>query len=334
MQSLTRAFKKLKTKLSSSPDTEESAEFHNDDNNNSSKMSTASSNVIDHNHTFLECCTTSAPSTTEPLATNKYVLIVSSCVATGAYLKPLWKNASYRVVVDGGVTKVFDAFEEEEMEKYLPDVMLGQLEKQPQAVYKFFQSKGVEPIESTDESTTDVEKALLLVKKRRDEGVAILKETKHVLLYTPLLNRFDKILNCFHLQAKFKQNFDHFISISEGMMAEVLLAGDHHFHLAPKCEAKGTHCGLFPLGAPVNSVHTHGLKYNLKDQRLAFGDFVSAANTITTKRVRIHTSDPLLFTTAFSAAEDEVVFEKSEETEPFVEKEEQKQEQQTEAKQD
>jgi len=318
MHALTTALSKLKIQLQ--------RQRSEESNQSTEKMTATGSSARVSNHEFLECC--ASPLTGEikggkaPMET-KYAIIVPSCAKSGAYLKPLWVNAAYRIAVDEGITKVFDAFKEADLENVLPDVILGDLEKQPQAIVKFFQERKVEPIEQNTEKMTDVEKALEYFERKRNED-STLGAIHNVLIYTPLLNRFDKTLNCLHVQAKYVNKPWLLYCVSEGLMTELLPAGEHELKMSGKFEQQGTHCGLFPLGAPAEKVTTKGLKYNLHNEKLAFGEKVSAANVIVTKHVHVSTDRPLIWTSAFCADTDEVTFKPAELEEPFVEKSEEK----------
>jgi len=314
MHALTSALSKIKIQLQSDRSAESSQSNEN--------MTSSSVKLSDH--TFLECAAAPIRGEIQPnlKLETKYAIIVPTCAVIGAYLKPLWINATYRMAVDGGITKVFDAFKEQDLEKVLPDVIMGDLKNQPQAVVKFFQERKVEPIAETTESMTDVEKAFELFEKKRAVEIA-LSAIHNVLIYCPLMNRFDKTLNCLHVQAKYVHHNWHLYCISEGLMTELLPAGEHEIKISPKFEQRGTHCGLFPLGTPAERVWTQGLKYNLQNARLAFGEKISAANVIMGDTVKIKTSHPLIWTSAFCTDTDEVTF-KPAELEPFVEKSEQK----------
>lgn len=56
-------------------------------------------------------------------------------------------------------------------------------------------------------------------------------------------------------------------------------------------------CALVPLGMPCNYVRTTGLKWNLRGERLQFGQLISTSNEWVTPEVTVECSEPLLWIT-------------------------------------
>lgn len=82
--------------------------------------------------------------------------------------------------------------------------------------------------------------------------------------------------------------------------ASVLLNPGHSSITVP-AQSESSHVGLIPVAGPANQVTTSGLKWNLQNQRLAFGELVSTSNAFATgsQTVNVETDQALLFTMEF-----------------------------------
>ena len=69
------------------------------------------------------------------------------------------------------------------------------------------------------------------------------------------------------------------IQLLDGENACTILSTGSHL-LLPAEGLDGPHCGLVPVQGPVAGVTTSGLEWNLTDQRLEMGLFISVCNKI------------------------------------------------------
>ena len=75
-----------------------------------------------------------------------------------------------------------------------------------------------------------------------------------------------------------------------------MLLPDFRHRLIIDPAVQGPECGLLPIGRPCNAVTTTGLKWNLNEGRLAFGDFVSSSNKVAADAIEVVTDAPLVWT--------------------------------------
>ena len=79
-----------------------------------------------------------------------------------------------------------------------------------------------------------------------------------------------------------KRLFDSLVLLSQDNMVQLLEPGYHE--IIPFRKLEGPTCSLIPIGAPVKSVTTSGLKWNLTEQALGFGALISSSNRIYPKQ--------------------------------------------------
>jgi thiamine pyrophosphokinase len=75
-----------------------------------------------------------------------------------------------------------------------------------------------------------------------------------------------------------------------------LRPGKHQIRLNKKFEKNN--CGIIPIGQICNSITTTGLKYNLKNSSLSFGNLISSSNEFIDEICELETSDPVLWITS------------------------------------
>lgn len=215
------------------------------------------------------------------------------------FLKCLWKKASFKMTVDGGTNHLYNTFVNDR-ELYVPDLITGDFDSIRCKVKKYYEEKGVEVIKTPDQNYTDFTKALRIISEKIKE-----KQIKEIVVLGAYGGRFD------HLFANVNSLFEartfcdaHIMLFSEDTVAFLLKPGQHRIHVDPK--TCGKWCGLIPVGEPCNSVTTQGLKWNLENQRLKFGDLISTSNTLESEKtniVTIETDNPLLLTIGIKSTE-------------------------------
>lgn len=87
-------------------------------------------------------------------------------------------------------------------------------------------------------------------------------------------------------------------------MAWLLRPGDHCIQLG-NLSSVVRYCSLVPVGSPCISITTTGLRWNLTEDKLAFGHLVSTSNEIDRDNkegiVTVKNSDPILWSLEMGA---------------------------------
>jgi thiamine pyrophosphokinase len=101
-----------------------------------------------------------------------------------------------------------------------------------------------------------------------------------------------------HAAFKWRDAFDRIVLLNAETTA-TLLNGPATHTLKLIQGVEGPVCGLIPIGGPVDSVDSSGLKWNLEGRRLEWGVLVSTSNEVAEDCggvVTVETSQPLLWT--------------------------------------
>ena len=113
-------------------------------------------------------------------------------------------------------------------------------------------------------------------------------------------DRFDHELASINVLHRYRK-FSRLILMGERMTACLLMPGRHV--LMPNALIEEPTCGLLPIGGSVDGVWTSGLRWNLRGERLQFGDLVSSSNQMLSEEsggimpISVSTTHPLVWTT-------------------------------------
>lgn len=182
----------------------------------------------------------------------------------------------------------------------LPDVISGDFDSILPNLLKLYAAKGVSIVPTPDQDETDFTKALRVLAdllKKQQSGVS------HILVMAGSNNnRFDHVLAIVATLYKAQEILSvPVVVVWGGSLFWVLTAGRHRIQVPPELclDSSDSWCGLVPVGQPA-TVTTTGLKWNLDEQTLAFGQLVSTSNTYQLPpcggEVTVTTSGPLLWT--------------------------------------
>jgi len=233
------------------------------------------------------------------LKSGKYVFcILNQPISNCSFLVNLWNKSLYRVTVDGGASiwsDIIDVYSGEIICQPQPDLITGDFDSVQQNHLKHFETLGSRIIPTPDQDNTDFTKCLQQLEMLRSEPK--MKEAEAVFVFVENSGRLDQIMG--NVQTLFLAKeiiaLPVFL-ISSSSLTWLLSKGQHKI----KCKdlvTNESHCGLIPLDGK-SVVTTTGLKWNLSEDELRFGNVVSTSNGFdcTSEFVNIDTSNVLLWT--------------------------------------
>jgi thiamine pyrophosphokinase len=202
----------------------------------------------------------------------------------------------------------------------VPDWIHGDLDSLSKETTDYY--KNVEATKDPNQDTNDLTKCLnLLLKKRGETDCA--KTT--VVVLGVFGGRFDHEMGNMNSILCHMHLFDRIVMLSRGNVGEILFGP--YVHVIKKTKyasvsssssnnssgaggggggggggTEGPHCGLIPMFTPVMHCTTTGLKWNITDRALGFGDLVSTSNRWAdgSDEVTVTTDEPLVWTTELS----------------------------------
>lgn len=211
------------------------------------------------------------------------------------------RSAGYPIIcADGGANLLYETTKEalvqsessdvKKQQEWIPTHIAGDLDSLRPEVRRWYETQGTRVVQDESVNSHDFQKSLDLAEQTRAE----------MELPTVVVGghggRMDQTLGNLNTLYSWAER-DHAVYWLEKSNAILALsAGKHHIHIDASRE--GPSCGLIPIGKPVSSVSTEGLKWNLDEQELSFGKdgLVSTSNEILEPVVVVETSSPLLWT--------------------------------------
>ena len=233
------------------------------------------------------------------IKSGQYVLcVLNQPVMSPSKLISLWNRAQYRVTVDGG-TSVWTHIvnnTNETVDTEVPDLVTGDFDSADQDHVEHFKQFGAKIVNTPDQDYTDFTKCLQQISAEFPNNEKLSK-IEAVFAFVESSGRLDQIMA--NIQTLFlapdllsKPVF----LISSKTLSWVLAPGHHEISVSDSV-SDHSHCGLIPLdGRAV--VTTTGLKWNLAQGVLRFGELVSTSNGFNTNvdKVTVSTDTALLWT--------------------------------------
>lgn len=233
----------------------------------------------------------------------------------------IWLKSKLKICVDGGSNRLFEWCLLNQKKNnnldsnfYLPDYVCGDLDSVEAHVEEYYKQNKVKFIKLKNQDLTDFDKTLKFTVNcisRGELDLDLIDEENG--LNETTLNELEKIhLEQIYCFSDFTGRLDHALGnlntlynkcllhvktylISSESLTFLLREGENKIYInSAYC---GKNCGFFPLGIEC-VVSTSGLKWNLNEQTLKFGTFVSSSNEFQANIdfITIRTNHQLLFT--------------------------------------
>ncbi|KAK3085555.1 hypothetical protein FSP39_005263 [Pinctada imbricata] len=211
----------------------------------------------------------------------------------------LWKKASTTLVTDGAANRLYE-YLGTERDNYIPQRLSGDFDSIKPEVKQFYKDKGSEIIPTPDQDYTDFTKGLTIV-----SDVIKDKEVGQIIVLGSYGGRMDHVMaNIDTLCQAEKLTKVKVLLLGEDQVTFLLNKGSHKIYITDKYSVDW--CGLIPMGAPCKCITTTGLKWNLENQGMQFGELISTSNIPSFQGegvVTVDTDAPLLWTMGYTMKE-------------------------------
>ncbi|GFN89723.1 thiamin pyrophosphokinase 1-like protein [Plakobranchus ocellatus] len=207
----------------------------------------------------------------------------------------LWGKSVLTAAADGASNELEKCFADQK-DKFVPDLITGDFDSALPETIAYYQNKKVEIIATPDQDETDFTKCLRIVCQRLKSN-----QVSHIVALGGFGGRIDHSLaNISTLYTAKTLSDVPLMLLSRSSVACLLDKGEHT--LLCDTGLEGDWCGLIPVGQPADHVTTTGLKYNLTDQRMCFGELISTSNSLADTKVTVSTDQPLLWTMGYKTS--------------------------------
>ncbi|GLV41215.1 uncharacterized protein CBL_04739 [Carabus blaptoides fortunei] len=195
------------------------------------------------------------------------------------FLLPLWEKASLRVTVDGGTNQWYKWLQENRLQLKSvpkPDLVTGDMDSIDVKILQ--KMKHTTVVLTEDQNETDFTKGLKEIIKMVDSNRV---KIDNIIVVVDTAGRFDQIMANVNTLYKARKICPHInvFQLANDSLSWLLCKGKHKIHIPEEIRQNRDWCALIPIGETCNSVTTTGLKWNLKDRVMKFGEMVSTSNT-------------------------------------------------------
>ena len=229
------------------------------------------------------------------LQSGSYALcLLNQPVQSPSTLIKMWNKARFRVTVDGGTSIWTEIVNNTELkvEAEMPDLITGDFDSADMSHVELFRQLGAKVVGTPDQDYTDFTKCLQQLGQETLD-----MDLEAVFAFVESSGRLDQIMA--NLQTLFLAPDllrPPVLLASSGGLTWLLGPG-HHQILTRGCVTASSHCGLVPLDGKA-TVSTTGLKWNLAEGVLRFGELVSTSNgfDLSQECVTVATDSNILWT--------------------------------------
>ncbi|KAJ1961225.1 thiamine pyrophosphokinase [Dipsacomyces acuminosporus] len=206
----------------------------------------------------------------------------------------VWGRAKYRVCMDGGGNQLYNFGRQANvLDRYIPDVIVGDLDSLEAEPRVYYQAKGTAIRKYSDQDSTDFMKGLKYLdtdlRRGRDPQGCV------VVVFGGVNGRLDHTLHA--LKVLFNNHLERqIVIISTENLTFVLPKGKNRILVNKQVD--GPTCGILPLAGEA-ILTTGGLRWNLDHYPSTFEGLMSTSNIIDEPEVFIETSTPVAWTSEF-----------------------------------
>jgi len=200
-------------------------------------------------------------------------------------LKCLWDASSYRVCADGGASRLLAADS-----SLIPSLIIGDFDSIVKDTLKFYERHDTPIIKDSNQDSTDLEKCLnyLLTEEKKLE-----QHFQTIVVVGGLGGCLSHVFA--NINALYKYSTRNIVLIGTKNIS--VICPPHHKTLlsAGTLWKKYKYCSLIPIGTPAR-ISSQGLRWDLDNTTLAFGELVSTSNELAKETAEIITNnEPVLF---------------------------------------
>ena len=222
-------------------------------------------------------------------STQRRALILLNTPLSESVVRTAWDCCSLRICSDGAANRLLAVLPD-----FTPDLVVGDMDSITPAARDHYSARGCSILDlHEDQDSTDLDKALATAAGRGCTHAAVIGN------FCGGHGRLDHtfgIVQSLFLALAPAGRFEEIVVASDCAAMQLLLPGVHRVQAVPGCA-----CGLVPVHGAAEAVTTSGLKWDLHDDRMAFGHLVSTSNHTQREEIDVTTSAPLLWTLTFPA---------------------------------
>jgi thiamine pyrophosphokinase len=199
----------------------------------------------------------------------------------------LWSDSTFAsfYCADGASNRIYDGLRDTPvlLAACRPEYIVGDLDSMRRDVATYYESVGTKIVKNPDQDTNDLEKCVehLLSQNVSIESNGLSMNEITLVVMGAFGGRFDQQMHSLHVCYKYMDTFKSINLVGDGNCAYLLKGGldtTHYINLQKGIEGPG--CSLLPIGTPVRSIFTTGLKWNLDGQSMGYGQLVSSSNCL------------------------------------------------------